>query len=90
MKAILIVTIVVVVAIFGAFFAGQQMASQNHKIDSIGSKLSSEHKDILDALDTMSNKTDILDSKMDRIENKLDILVKIATAPQGYIQDSRR
>ena len=90
MKVILIVTVVVVVAIFGAFFAGQHMASQNHKIDSIGSTLSSEHKDILDALDTMSNKTDILDSKMDRIENKLDILVKIATAPQGYIQDNMR
>jgi predicted PurR-regulated permease PerM len=90
MKAILIVTIVVVVAIFGAFFAGQQMATQNHKIDSIGSKLSSEHKDILDALDTMANKTDTLDAKMDRIENKLDILVKIATSPQGYVQDTRR
>ena len=82
--------VILIVIILGAFFAGQQVAFQKHKIDSIGSKLSSEHKDILDALDTMSNKTDTLDSKMDRIENKLDILVKIATAPQGYIQDSRR
>jgi hypothetical protein len=41
----------------------------------------------MDKLNAVCDRTDITDSKIDRIENKLDVLVKIATAPQTYALD---
>lgn len=88
MKAIIIVAIVAIAVAAGcSFFAGYSMASKNGRIDEVETRLSCEHRDIMDKLNAVCDRTDITDSKIDRIENKLDVLVKIATAPQTYTLD---
>jgi predicted phage-related endonuclease len=88
MKIVLITIIVMIAVVAGSYFAGQYSANQSKKIDCVQTVLQNEHKDILADTNEIKNNIDILSSRMERIENKLDILVKIATS-SAYVNDTQ-
>lgn len=89
MKIILVTVVVVCAIIGGSFCAGYMHANQSNKIDHISKELREDQTKILQKTLDIEDRIDIVDAKIDRIENKLDILVKIATAPKSFEIDCK-
>ena len=73
-----------------SYFAGKHSANNTHHIiKDTRNTLQSEHADILRSIDDTKNGMVYMNSKLDKIESKLDILVKIAMSSSPYLNDTK-
>jgi peptidoglycan hydrolase CwlO-like protein len=87
MKLILI-TIVVLAGVIGASYsAGSYSADNTKNLDATQKVLQSEHAEIIDHINDSKNGIVHLSNKIDNLEKKLDILVKMATMSSPYLND---
>ena len=82
MKLILIVIIVGI-----SYLVGWHSADNTKNLDATQKVLQSEHAEIIDHINDSKNGIVHLSSKIDNLEKKLDILVKMATMSSPYLND---
>ena len=83
MKLVIIGSLVAIALALGSFFGGWSFAQKSKEVTELKTQMHEEHVEL-------SHKLDALGTKMEAMDNKLDLLVNIATRPSAYELDSKR
>jgi peptidoglycan hydrolase CwlO-like protein len=87
MKLILITIVVLAGVTCASYFAGRHSVDNTKNLDAVQKVLQSEHAEIIDHINDSKNGIVHLSNKIDNLEKKLDILVKMATMSSPYLND---